>query len=201
MPIDLPHLTGVVPYQAEQAVLRLREAIESMSASLHKRIDAIPRTLTLEEIQQALSASGSHPLPTAGLLNTLPAQSSPVQPSPPPAPSPIPNHLATVQAVFAATPVDGTSTPEQLFRFAQMVAWQIMLLGTDPPPLAVGLLMQASGDGTFTCAGVTYASFRICYNNGGNIKILTGSFQPQWTQESDVPLTDYHVPTDPAGPC
>lgn len=199
--VDIPHLTGLVPYPVEQAILRLREAIEAHGAQLDDQdavLAGLPPPLTLSEIQQALSPTGDYPLPTAGLLNTVPANTGggDVQP-----PVTVPNHLDIVQSVLASMPLDGSSTNEQIFRFAQMVVWQIFQLGTDPPTINVGLLHQASGDGVFTCAGVPYATFRICYDNGANIKILTGSFTAQWTQEANVPLDEYRPPTDPSSPC
>lgn len=200
--VDLPHITGKVPYEVEQAILRLREAIELHGAQLEAQdatLAALPAPLTLSEIQQALSPSGDYPLPTAGLLNTTPAPTG--GGGSPQTPVTVPDHLDIVQSVLASMPLDASSTNEQIFRFAQMVVWQIFNLGTDPPPLEVGLLHQAAGDGVFTCAGVPYATFRICYNNGANIKILTGSYTAQWTQEANVPLDEYRPPTDPSGPC
>lgn len=200
--IDLPIFTGQVPYDTEQAILRLREHVESViteNRNLRAQLSGLPRPLTLAEIQAALSSTGSHPVSIAGSPDSVPPQTQP--PSAPPRVT-VPNHLDIVQAAYATLGgLNDTSTPEQLFRFAQLCAWNIQLANLDPPTIHVGLLMQGGGDGIFTCAGTSYACFRICYDNGANIKILTGSFQPQWTQEADVPLTDYHVPTDPAGAC
>lgn len=199
--IDLPHFTGQVPYATEQAIQRLREHLETAlteNDTLRATIAALPPPLTLPEIQQALSPTGAYPLPTAGALNTTPPPSGGIAPPPP---ATAPNHLDIAQAALATLGINASSTPEELFRYAQLVAWNVQALGTDPPGWNVGLLMQGSGSGVFNCAGINYASFRICYSNGANIKILTGSFVAEWLQEANIPLSDYHVPTDPASAC
>ena len=113
----------------------------------------------------------------------------------------VPNHLDIVQAVLGIMPLTGASPNADIFAFAQEVVWRIFNLGTDPPGMLVGLLYQAAGDGVYTCAGTPYATFRICYDNGANIKILTGSYTAQWTPEAPIPIADWRAPVDPASPC
>lgn len=84
MPIDLPILTGTIPHDAEQAILRLREAIEALQAQVSAGTGLAGQS-SLDQIQQALGPQGSNPLPTAGLLNTLPPSTNPV-PTPEPGP-------------------------------------------------------------------------------------------------------------------
>lgn len=202
--IDLPNL-GSLDQGSRRAIEILRDRLqdtEDRATKAHELLAAQPPILTIDEIRDQLSATGSSPLPTAALLNTNPAQTNPVPPPSNMAPAP-PDHTGVVQAVLAAQspPLDEFSSNEQIFRFAQQVVWEIFQLGTDPPDMHVGLLHQAAGDGVFTCAGVPYATFRICYDTGANIKILTGSFTAQWTQEANVPLDEYRPPTDPSSPC
>jgi hypothetical protein len=111
-----------------------------------------------------------------------------------------PNYSSIVGDVWASLGINSGSSPFELFKFAQTVVWQIAA-AQPPGETAVGLLHQDAGDGVFTCDGQTYACFRICFDNGANIKILTGSFTAQWTQEADVPLTDWRAPTNPATSC
>lgn len=202
--ITLPNL-GHLDYSTQRAINILRENLEdahSVNDALVARLRGMPAPLTLDQIQAALSPTGSHPIATAALLNTTPAPTNP--PIPPPFVAPAPeNHDALVATVLAAQvpPLDGTSTNEQIFRFAQQVVWEISLLGPDANGSNVGLLHQDSGDGVFTCAGIPYATFRICYDNGANIKILTGSFTAQWTQEGDIPISEWRPPTAPGSPC
>lgn len=122
-------------------------------------------------------------------------------PNAPQAKAPV-DQSAIVESVRVSLGISASSTPHELFKFVQTVVWEISLLGPDPNSGAlVGLLMQEGGDGVFTCDGVTYACFRLLYDNGANIKILTGSYTTQWTQEADVAVTDWHAPTDPAISC
>lgn len=120
------------------------------------------------------------------------------------APSPgeatAPNYEAVVTDVWGSLGVTSASTPFQLFKFVQNVVWRISSMQPAGETL-VGLLTQTGGDGVYTCNGVTYACFRLCFDNGANIKILTGSFQPQWTQEANIDVADWHAPTDPAVDC
>lgn len=123
-------------------------------------------------------------------------------PAPPTAAAPT-NHVDIVEAARVSLGINAGSTNAQLFKFAQTVAWNIAALGADPAAGNVGLLHQDSGDGVFYCVDMndTLACFRICYDNGANIKILTGSYTSQWTQEADVPVTDWRAPTNPASVC
>lgn len=123
-------------------------------------------------------------------------------PSAPTAPAPS-DQSGIVEAARVALGINAGSTPFELFKFAQTVVWNISLLGPDPVAGNVGLLHQDAGDGVFYCVDMndTLACFRICYDNGANIKILTGSYTTQWTQESDVPVTDWVAPTDPTVAC
>ncbi len=86
MPIDLGHLTGLIPHQVEQAILRLREAIEDVQEQnqlLASAVAATPPPPTMSEIQQALSPAGSNPLPVSGFSQTESAQTAPVPPAQP----------------------------------------------------------------------------------------------------------------------
>lgn len=87
MPIDLPNISGKVPHDVEQAILRLREGLETAMSQAAAAADAaanMPAPLTLPQIQQALSATGSHPVQTAALLGTNDPPATP--PSPPTVP-------------------------------------------------------------------------------------------------------------------
>lgn len=109
-----------------------------------------------------------------------------------------------VESVRVSLGISASSTPFELFKFAQTVVWQIAALGIDPVAGNVGLLMQDSGDGTYLCPAMgpqVVACFRLCYDNGANIKILTGSYTTQWTQEADIALSQWHAPTDPGSVC
>ena len=201
--VDIPYITGKTHYDVEQAIYRLREAIEAHGAQLEAQDEAIAgmAPLTLSEIQQALSPTGDYPLPTAGLLNTVPANTGggDVQP-----PITVPNHLDIAQAAHDSLGISPTSTVEEIFRYAQLTAWNISMLGTDPPSIHVGLLAQPTGDAIFTCAGTSYAAYRICYDNGANIKLLTSpehGAQAEWFQEANVDIPAWRPPTDPSGPC
>lgn len=113
-----------------------------------------------------------------------------------------------VEAARVSLGISATSTPFELFKFAQTVVWNINALGPDPVAGDVGLLHQDAGDGVYFCVDMadTLACFRICYLVSGalvgaNIKILTGSYTTQWTQEADIPAADWVAPTDPAVAC
>lgn len=110
------------------------------------------------------------------------------------------SQLAIVQSVLTAQGWTATPNNQQLFAFIVEVVWQISALGTDAAAGSVGLLGQAAGDGVYTYLGVPYATFRLCYSNGANIKVLTGSYTAQWSQEADVPTTDWRAPVIPGGP-
>lgn len=81
MPIDLPSITGKVHHDVEQAILRLREALESTQAMARaaQSTAASQPALTLPQIQEALSPTGSHPLATASALNSNEAPATPPQ--------------------------------------------------------------------------------------------------------------------------
>jgi len=208
---DLFHMTGKVPYEVEQNILRLRDAIERLAgdhADTRSVVENLPPIYSLDQIQQALGPTGSNPLPTAGLPNTTPAPSSPVEP-PPPAPvdDGIPDHSAEVNAVYATNPVGPTSTDEEMFRFCQRVAQAILAANTDPPGLTCGLLLKDSGANIFTCNGESFSVSRVCYNNGHVFKIVVdadpgGARTPTWADNSPPLLpANYHVATDPTAPC
>lgn len=207
MAVDIPHLSGVVPYLAEQAFQRLRESVESLQQGQQKTeqlIAAMPVPLTLDEIQQALGPQGSHTLPTAGLLNTTPPQTSPGEP---PAPqNTVPDHSDIVATVSASYPTGPTSTLEEIFRFTQALAWAILGSATDPPGFTCGLLYKPSGENIFTCAGISYSISRVCYPNGQIFKVLAdagvgGANTPQWVDNGTVDPSNYRPATDPASPC
>lgn len=208
---DLFHITGQVPHQVEQNILKLRDALDALRRDHNATRDALlnlPPIYSLDEIQQALAPTGSNPLPTAELLNTVPAPTGGV---PPPDPQPvgdgIPSHLAEVEAVYAAHPVGPTSTDEEMFRFCQYVAQAILSAATDPPGLTCGLLLKDSGANIFTCNGESYSFSRVCYNNGHVFKIVVdadpgGVRTPTWDDNSPPLLpSNYHVATDPTSPC
>lgn len=113
-----------------------------------------------------------------------------------------PDYSGLVQAAWAQTGINASSTDAQLFDFARLAVWSIAAAQVQHPlePL-VGLLTQGGGDGTYNCGGTIYACFRLCFNNGANIKILTGSYTPQWSQESDIDPVDWHQPIDPVAVC
>jgi len=99
VPIDLPTLTGQIPRDVEQAILRLREAIEDQqlrAEALVAAVQALPAPLSIAEIQAALAPTGTHPLPTAALLNTTPAQTGPVPPAQPVPGQEVPNGYAAI---------------------------------------------------------------------------------------------------------
>lgn len=209
---DLFHMTGQVPYSVEQNILRLRDALDRLQqqhADTRQTLDNLPPIHSLAEIQHALGPTGTNPLPTAELLNTVPAPTGGV---PPPAPQPvndgIPDHSAEVNAVYATNPVGPTSTDEEMFRFCQRVAQAILAANTDPVGLTCGLLLKDAGTANvFTCNGESYSYSRVCYNNGHVFKIVVdadpgGVRTPTWADNSPPLLPgNYHVATDPTAPC
>jgi hypothetical protein len=115
--------------------------------------------------------------------------------------TPAPNYANVVQAAWAAVGgLSSSSTSADWFLFIRTAVWNISALQPANEPL-VGLLTQAGGDGTYNCGGTVYACFRLCFNNGANIKVLTGSFQPEWVQEADIPIPAWHAPIDPTAAC
>jgi hypothetical protein len=118
-----------------------------------------------------------------------------------------PNYSSIVNQTFGDLGLTDASVgdPHALFKFAQTCVWRISQAQPAGETL-VGLLTQGGGDGTFTCNGVTYACYRLCFDNGANVKILAGGYtgsplRPDWTQQADIPVTDWHAPTDPATEC
>lgn len=208
---DLFHMTGHVSYEVEQNILKLRDAIDRLAGqhqATRNALVGLPTIHTLAEIQEALGPTGSHPLPTAELLNTVPPPTGGVEPPPPePVNDGIPSHLAEVEAVYAVHPVGPTSTDEEMFRFCQYVAQAILAAATDPPGLTCGLLLKDSGANIFTCNGESYSFSRVCYNNGHVFKIVIdadpgGVRTPTWDDNSPPLLpANYHVATDPTAPC
>lgn len=211
--VELPTFTGEVKYQTEQAILRLREAIEFHVADLHARLDGLPPQLTLAEIQQELSPTGTYPLPTAALLNTAtPPTSSGGSTPPPPIEDGIPDFLDIVTAVHAAFGITGASTPEEVFNFMRTVAsdinntpWQ-----SDPALNPSGLVCgftdaPSNGDNVFTCLGETYRYARVTFSNDHTFKILIdadpgGARTPNWADEG-ITAGLYRPNTVPGSPC
>jgi hypothetical protein len=208
--INLPHFTGQVPYEVEQAIQRLREELESAfdrQDAIAGRIDALPPQLTLEQIQQELSPSGNYPLPTAGLLGTTPAPSVPGDTTPPdPINDGIPDHLDIVESVRVSMGIGPTSTDEEMWRFLQTVVEEINNSGTDPVGLVCGYtLAPPAGAAVFTCAGITYRYARVCYSNGHLFDIVIdadpgGTRLASW-QDNGLDLSLYSVATSPTSPC
>ncbi len=207
MPIDLPNLEGKADYDVVRAIHLLWNALDTAqakNAELVKRIEALPPQLTLEEIQAALGPQGTHTLPTAALLNTTPPETTPTPPTP--APNTVPDHSDIVNAVYATHPVGPTSTLEEIFRFTQAVAWEVLASATDPDGFTCGLLYKPSGENIFTCAGVSYSISRVCYPNGQIFKVLAdaglgGSNTPQWVDNGTVDPSSYRPATNPSSPC
>ena len=172
------------------ALTTAQATIKSQSATLASQSALL--TTHSNKITQALTAAGK--FTGTGNFAGVPPGGGGIGPE-------VPNHLDIVQSVLGSMPLDATSPPADLFAFIQQVVWQISLLGTDPPGMLVGLLHQAGGDGVYTCAGTTYACFRLCYDNGANIKVLTGNFTAQWFPEAPIVIADWRPPKDPASPC
>lgn len=205
MPPQSPTFPSDTPYHVKEGFRRLYEHagnIEAENAALKAQVASLPPILNLDAIRSALQAGGSHPLNLQNLQGTPAAGTSSSSSSGGGGGgmSPAPNHFAIVQAVWTQLGINPSSTPLELFKFAQTVVWDIAQIQAPSDPKA-GLLMQAGGDGTYTCNGTTFACFRFCYDNGANIKILTGSYTAQWSQETDVPTADWSAPTDPATVC
>ncbi len=207
MPISLPHITGQVPYDVEQAIELLRRHLELLSGQFdeaNSKIKAMPPPLTLAEIQKQLSPTGQYPLPTASLLNTTPPPVNP--PSPPPPDDGIPNYIAIVTADRNAAGIGPTSTPEECFRFVQQVALDINGSGMNPPGIVCGFVSApAAGENVFTCAGQTYRYNRVGFSNGHLFKILEdsdpgGARIPSWDDNGFQPSL-YRPATPPGSPC
>ncbi len=205
--INLPHITGQVPYDVERTIQILREQLESAVGRLEEHeayMAAQPPILTMEEIQEALGPTGSNPLETAGLLNTTPAETTP--PPPPPPDDGIPDYIAIVTAAHGSLGISGTSTDEEVFRFIQTVAENINLSGMNPSGIVCGLtLAPPGGDNVFTCAGTTYRYARVTFSNGHVFKCLIdadpgGARTPTWADNGLDPSL-YSVATSPSSPC
>lgn len=204
MPIS-PTLPPGTPQAVKTAFARLFEHATNMERLVGTMQGQSGQSaLSMDQIRAALQAGGSHPLNLQNLIGTS-AGSNPFISSGGGGGGGggkafAPNHADIANAVWAELGINPGSTDQQLFKYAQTVVWRIAQIQDPTDPMA-GLLMQAGGDGTYNCGGQLFAVFRFCYNNGANIKILTGSYTAQWSQESDVPLTDWHAPTDPATVC
>lgn len=214
MPTDLPHFTGQVPYAVEQAILRLREAIDQHKTDFEAYAAeqaSKPLPLTLPDIQRELSPTGSYPLPTAALLNT---NTPPSGGTPPPVPvedglnaPPLPDEfLAIVVAAHDGMGISGASTAEEVFRFIQTVAQNINATVTLPGGLLCGLTSAPpGGDNVFTCAGETYRYARVTFSNDHTFKCLIdadpgGARTPEWADEG-LTAGLYKVATSPTDPC
>lgn len=208
--LDLPHITGQVPYDVERAIALLRETIEGHGRQLEaldSQFAGLPQPLTLPEIQEALSPSGAYPLPTAALLNTNPPPSTPGSTAPPnPINDGIPNFLAIVQAAATAANITGASTDEEVFNFMRTVVQNINLSGTVPAGLVCGFTdAPPAGSNVFTCAGLTYRYARVTFSNDHTFKILIdadpgGARTPEWSDEG-ITAGLYRVATSPTDPC
>lgn len=209
-PLDLPHLTGKVPYEVERAIIILRDAIQAQSGdieSAHSRLDGLPTPLTLPDIQAALSPSGDYPLPTAGLLNTneppsVPGDTQPIDPIN----DGIPDFLPIVVAAHAAYGIGPTSPAEDVFNFARTVVENINLSGDVPPTLTCGLTdAPPTGDNIYTCQGETYRYARCTFSNDHTFKLLIdsdpgGARTPEWADEG-ITAGLYKPATPPDTPC
>lgn len=211
--VDIPTISGEVPYQTEQAIHRLREAIEIHVRDLHARIDGLPPGLTLEEIQAQLSPTGSYPLPTAALLNTAtPPTSSGGDTPPPPIEDGIPDFVDIVTEAHDTLGIGPDSSDEAVFNFMRTVAsninsspWQ-----SDPTLNPSGLVCgftsaPAGGDNVFTCLGETYRYARVTFSNQHTFKILIdadpgGARTPEWADEG-LTAGLYRPNTAPGSSC
>lgn len=211
--VDLPHFSGQVPHDVEQAILRLREAIEFNAlrvSRVNDQLSAMPRPLTIEEIQARLSPTGDYPLPTAGLLNTTPPVTAPTTggntPPPPPVDDGIPDYLSIVQADAAAAGITGASTDEEVFNFMRQVVADINASGMNPAGIVCGFTdAPPGGDNVFTCAGSTYRYARVTFSNDHTFKLLIdadpgGARTPEWADEG-ITAGLYRVATPPGDPC
>lgn len=215
-PIELPHITGQVPWSVEQAILRLREAIDLHGQQLEgfkEQLGAMPTPLTLPEIQQALSPSGDYPLPTAGLLNTTPAPTVPGDTAPPTPVNdgldtpPLPTDFLTiVQEQATARAITGASTDEEVFNFMRGVVDQINTTITLPSGLVLGFTdAPPGGSNVYTCLGLTYRYARVTFSNDHTFKILIdadpgGARTPEWADEGIITGL-YRVATAPDTGC
>lgn len=205
--IELPHITGKVPYAVEESINILRRELELGLRRIQAAeafIAEAPPILTIEEIQEALGPLGSNPLPTAGLLNTTPADTNP-----PPAPGPddgIPDYLSIVQAAATAYGISGASSDADVFGFIRTVAQDINASGTVPAGLTCGLTSAPSGgDNVYTCAGNTYRYARVTFSNDHTFKCLIdadpgGARTPEWADDGLTPGL-YRPAVSPGSPC
>ena len=158
-----------------------------------------PQDLVTLSFLQSYVANFASALGSAGLAGG----GTGTDPDVPTVPAPT-NQLGIVEAARVALGINAGSTPFELFKFAQTVVWNISLLGPDPVAGLVGMAQQDIGDGIYLCTDIgprPVACFRIMYDNGANIKILTGTYTSQWTQEGDIAVANWTAPTDPAVAC
>lgn len=107
MPVVIPTLTTKVPREAKVAIDRLKVYLDSLETEvqgLRDHLEGRPKELTLDQIREALAATGTHPLNVTGLVGLGTTISSsgtvtPTPPTPPPTPPPFPP---------AGTPQEGT---------------------------------------------------------------------------------------------
>lgn len=214
--VDIPTITGQVPYGVEQAIQRIREMLQvhiGRVEDLEDRFAAQPAPLTLAEIQRELSPTGSYPLPTAALLNTNTPPTSPTTEAPP---TPVDDGLANpplsdaclaqVQAAASSLGIGPSSTDEQMFRFIQTAVQNINLNVTLPAGLVCGLTdAPSSGSNVFTCQGNTYRYGRLTFSNDHSFDVLIdadpgGARTPAWT-DNGITAGLYRVATSPTDPC
>lgn len=204
-PTDLYTMTGKVPRDVEQNILLLRDLYDTAMERLDmiaRFLEALPPVLTIEEIQEQLSAMGVAPLQTAGLLGTTPA---PTDPPPPPGPDDgIPNFLDIVQAVHDSLGITGASTDDEMGEFIKTVANDINASGDVPAGLTCGLCTApAAGANIFFCQGQSYRYGRLAFSNGHLFDVLIdadpgGARTPQWADNGFDPSL---YATVPVGPC
>ncbi len=162
MPIEFRHMTGTIPWPVEQNIEDLRTAyhqLEAQHQDLMAQVASLPPILSIEEIRQALGPLGSSPLPTAELLNTVPAPSSPEGPPSTPVDDGIPSHIAEVNAVYAASPVGPTSTDAEMFDFCRQVAVAILAANILPSGNAAVSMAGIGVDSTTTFSGLVGAVY------------------------------------------
>jgi hypothetical protein len=81
MAVVLPTLDGKVDRSVQVALQRLADYITTLELQiqdLKAQLAALPPPLSLDQIQQALSAGGSHPLNLTGLIGAPAADTTPV---------------------------------------------------------------------------------------------------------------------------
>lgn len=207
MPTELFTMTGEVPHTVEQNILLLRDAFDKVKVQLAEArafLASLPPVLTIEQIQQQLGPLGSNPLPTAGLLNTTPADTN--APAVPGVDDGIPDYSGIVSADAASAGINGASSDEQVFRFICAVAFDINNSGTVPAGLTCGqTLGPPGGSNVFTCAGNTYRYARVTFSNDHTFKCLIdadpgGARTPEWADEG-ITTGLYSPAVAPGSPC